>query len=213
VNDDSERLFCLNSVLRINADNAAAQRGAEMLRKQGVFPAVPVYPAPSRSTSVQDFTSKQGPTPNSARANSAATPWTQTESAPVAASASQQQPNYETDWKKQELSGYFQYAVMELASNKSRQAVEKLLVDRGASPEVAKTGVDDARYAVRKLRGEKYKKRMTRGLLWTVAGVVITCGTYAFASELGGKYYLFYGAIIFGFIDFVVGLIGWVANG
>jgi hypothetical protein len=162
---------------------------------------------------VQEFTSKQGPTPKPARANFATTTWTQTESAPVAASASQQQPSYETDWKKQELSGYFQYAVMELARNKSRQAVEKLLVDRGASPEVAKTIVNDARYAVKNLRGEKYKKRMTRGFLWTVAGVVITWGTYAFASELGGKYYLFYGAIIFGFIDFVVGLIGWVASG
>jgi hypothetical protein len=53
---------------------------------------------------------------------------------------------------------------------------------------------------------------MTRGLLWTVAGVVITCATFYFADSLGGKFVLFYGAIIFGVIDFVVGLVGWIVN-
>ena len=124
-----------------------------------------------------------------------------------------QQTSYETDWQKQELSGLFKYAVMELANNKSRQVVEKILVGQGASLETAKTVVKDAQYAVKKLRREKYKKRMTRGLLWTVVGVVITCGTYTFADSLGGKYVLFYGAIIFGLIDFVAGFIGWLFNG
>ena len=34
VNDDSERLFCLDTVLRINSDNTAAQRGAALLRQK-----------------------------------------------------------------------------------------------------------------------------------------------------------------------------------
>jgi hypothetical protein len=33
-----------------------------------------------------------------------------------------------------------------------------------------------------------------------------------FASELGGKYFVLYGAIIAGFIDFIIGLIGFLAN-
>ena len=213
VNDDSERLFCLNNVLRINSDNEAAKRGAAILSQKGIFPAMPVYPEPQRMAPVQDYTPKQIPSSKSSQVNSATPTWTQTVFAPVTTSRPQQQPSYETDWQKQELSGFFQYAVMELASNKPHQAVEKLLVGRGASLETAKTVVKDAQYAVKKARREKYKKRMTRGLLWTVVGVVITCGTLAFSDVLGGKYVLFYGAIIFGFIDFVVGLIGWLVNG
>ena len=62
---------------------------------------------------------------------------------------------------------------------------------------------------LKKARGEKYRKRMTRGALWTLAGIILTCGSYVFASEAGGSYVLCGGAIIFGLIDFVAGLIGW----
>jgi hypothetical protein len=210
VNDDSERLFCLNNVLKINSDNTTAQRGAEMLRQKGVFPAVPVYP---ESQQRQDFTSRQISSPKPTQVSFPSFTRNQTASAPVAVVAKSPHSSYETDWKKQELSGLFQYAVMELASNKSRQVVEKLLVGRGASPETAKTVVMDAQYAVKKAQREKYKKRMTRGFLWSVAGVVITCGTYVFADSLGGRYYLFYGAVIFGLIDLVAGFIGWLFNG
>jgi len=213
VNDDSERLFCLDSVLRINSNNTAAQRGAAMLRQKGVFPAVPIYTEPQRMTSAQASASKNIPSPISSQVNFESPVRTQTTSVPITKSTPPQQISYETDWKKQELSGFFQYAVMEMASNKPHQAIEKLLVGRGASLEMAKTIVKDAQYAVKKARREKYKKRMTRGLLWTIAGTVITCGTFVFASELSGRFVLLYGAIIFGFIDFIIGLIGWLSNG
>jgi hypothetical protein len=210
VNEDSERLFCLNNVLKINTNNEAARRGAAMLRQNGVFPAVPVYPEPQQR---QDLTSKQAQSPKPSQENFPSFTRNQTPPVPVTIAVSPQQPSYETDQKKHELSGFFQYAVMELASKKPRQVVEKLLVGQGASPETARTVVMDAQYAVKKAQREKYKKRMTRGLLWTIAGIVITCGTFAISDSLGGRYYLFYGAIIFGLIDFVVGLIGWIVNG
>ena len=53
VNDDSERLFCLDNVLRANINNAVAQRAAAMLRQKGIFPAVPIYPEPQRVDSVR----------------------------------------------------------------------------------------------------------------------------------------------------------------
>jgi hypothetical protein len=213
VNDDPERLFCLGNVLRINPNNATAQRGAEMLRQKGVFPAVPVYPEPPKSASMQVSAPKNSPAPKSSQVNSVPPVRTQTKSVSSTKSIAPQQPGYETDWKKQELSGFFQFAVMELSNGKSHQAVEKLVVGRGASPQTAKTVVQDAEYVVRKGRREKYKKRMTRGFLWTAAGIVITCGTFVFASELGGKFVVVYGAIIYGFIDFIVGLVGWLSNG
>jgi hypothetical protein len=210
VNDDSERLFCLNNVLRINSDNTTAQRGAEMLRQKGIFPAVPVYPEPQWR---QDFTSKQAPSPKPSQVNFPSSTRNQTSSAHVKIVAPPQQPSYETDWKKQELSGFYQYAAMELASNKSHREVEKLLVGRGASPETARMVVKDAQYAVKKLRREKHKKRMTSGFLMIIVGMVLTCGSYAIADSFNGRYFLFYGAIFVGLINLVVGFIGWLVNG
>jgi hypothetical protein len=134
-------------------------------------------------------------------------------SAAVKPSAPPGQSVFDSELKKQELSGLFQYAALELAGNKAPQAVEQSLVSRGASLETAKKLVKDAGQAVKKTRQDKYKKRMTRGLILTILGAVITCGTYIFANELGGNYVLCYGAIIFGVIDFVIGLVGWIANG
>jgi hypothetical protein len=187
-----------------------AQRGAEMLRQKGIFPAVPVYPEPQRG---QGFTPNQAPPPKSSQVNLPSATRNQPPPVPVTYAAPPPKPSYETDWQKQELSGFYQYAAMELASNKSHREVEKLLVGRGASPETARTVVTDAQYAVKKLRREKYKKRMTRGFLWTVVGIIITCGSYALVADQGGRYVIFYGAIIVGLIDFVVGLIGWLVNG
>lgn len=214
VDDDSERLFCLDNVLRINAHHPAAQRGAAMLRQKGIFPAMPIYPEPKKNALIeQDFSSKEIPSPEPYETDLATPTWAQTTPASSDTSKSQPQSNYESERKKEQLSGLFQYAVMELSSNKPDKVVEKLLVDQSASPETAKTMIQDARYLIRKGHRAKYKKRMTRGFLVIIVGIVLTCGTYAFAYNFGGSYFLFYGAIIYGLIDFAIGLIGWLANG
>ncbi|MCK6585268.1 MAG: hypothetical protein L6Q49_19385 [Anaerolineales bacterium] len=63
----------------------------------------------------------------------------------------------------------------------------------------------------RSLLAEKYRKQMNRGLLWAVAGTVITILSYSSAasSPAGGTYYICWGAILFGIIDFLVGYISW----
>ena len=200
VNDDSERLFCLNNVLRINSDNMTAKRGADMLRQKGVFPAVPVYPTYQKTASMQDFPAKQPPFSKSFEGNS---------SLPVATTTS----SHESDWQRQDLSGLFQYAAMELAAKKPRQEIEKSLMSRGASLETAKTLVKDAQYAVKKARGGKYKKQMTSGLGLIIVGLVLTCGSYAIADSFNGRYFLFYGAVFVGLINLVIGFFGWLVNG
>lgn len=204
VSDDSERLFCLDNVLRINPNHEVANRGAAMLRQKGVFPSVPVYPEAQKAA--------QGYTPRPSQVTSAAPVRTPAASAPVVTSRPQQPPNDETDWKKQEFLGFFQYAAEQLALKNSPKNVEKLLIGRGVSPDIAKTIVKEAQGAVRKMRCEKYKKRMLRGLALTIVGAIITCVTYVFADSLGGKFVFFYGAIIFGGIDFVAGFFGWLYN-
>ncbi|TET84798.1 MAG: hypothetical protein E3J37_03060 [Anaerolineales bacterium] len=56
---------------------------------------------------------------------------------------------------------------------------------------------------------EKNKNRIIRGLVWTIAGIAITWGSYM-ASEEGGTYLICGGAVIFGIIDLLAGLFGWL---
>jgi hypothetical protein len=58
----------------------------------------------------------------------------------------------------------------------------------------------------------KYKRRMVYGVLWTVGGTVVTVGTLLSAASRsgGGTYFIAWGAIIFGIVDFIRGLVGWL---
>lgn len=53
------------------------------------------------------------------------------------------------------------------------------------------------------------RRRMLSGLLWCVGGLAITSASYWFA-DAGGKFSVFYGAVIYGIYDFLVGLVGWL---
>ena len=108
VNDDAERLFCLDNVLKINSGNSAAQRGAAMLRQKGVFPAVPVYPGTQHTKTGQDFTHKPASLPKSAPLNFGAPVRSQAAPSPVKTLAPQPQSSFEADSKKRERSGWFQ---------------------------------------------------------------------------------------------------------
>ncbi len=108
----------------------------------------------------------------------------------------------------------------DLDSGKNQGAIVKQLTKQGWSKEAAQQFVanvarelDEYRKspAGRMALANRYRGRMIRGLLWTVAGIVITAVTYNMAvSEGGGAYYICWGAILFGFIDFLIGLVGWL---
>ncbi len=57
------------------------------------------------------------------------------------------------------------------------------------------------------------KKNLVRGLLWLVGGILVTAVTYSMAasSSTGGTYFVAWGAIIFGGIQFVKGLISYLS--
>ena len=97
-----------------------------------------------------------------------------------------------------------------MVNKQDPKVIVKELAGRGAAPGHADKIVAETQEVLKKARGEKYKKRMTRGLLWTIAGIIITCASLGFADQLGGQYILCYGAIIFGVIDFLAGLFGWI---
>ena len=58
----------------------------------------------------------------------------------------------------------------------------------------------------------KYFRKMIFGALWAVGGTIATVFSYSLATGGGGKYFIFWGAILFGLIDCIVGFSGWVTN-
>ena len=219
VDADSERLYCLNYVLRLNPNNVFAQRGAAALRDKAVLPASPSSPVPVQNTSPVATPPKPVPAAPALSTNPSAPmpgPKLNLQQASVVSPQRQVQPSASAPAKppmsKQEALGLYRYAAGELARNSPPLLVEKLLVSQGTSPEFAHRVVAETNQALKKARRTKSKKRMIRGSLWTVGGIIVTALTYAFASQLGGTYFIFYGAIIFGLIDFFVGLAGWTAD-
>ncbi|HUA62091.1 MAG TPA: hypothetical protein VML19_25260 [Verrucomicrobiae bacterium] len=49
-------------------------------------------------------------------------------------------------------------------------------------------------------------KNLTAGALWCVGGLIVTIATYAAASDGGGTYFIMWGPVIFGAIQFFKGL-------
>lgn len=210
VNNDSERLYCLENTLRINPDNAAAQKGTSVLRQKGFSPSIPVYPKHPKTETKQDFTM---PPVSSAKPAREEYSFPKETKVATSASISKSSFSFDSDREKKNLSSYFQYAMLELSSEKPRQEVEKILVSRGASPEDAKNIVADARYAIKKGRREVHKKRMKNGLIMTAMGIGATFISLFLSLNFGGTTSLvFYGLIITGAITFSIGLIGWLVN-
>jgi hypothetical protein len=60
----------------------------------------------------------------------------------------------------------------------------------------------------------RHVRRMIFGLLWFAGGTVVTLGTYISAAQNpnGGHYFIAWGAILFGALDFFVGLNGWMKH-
>lgn len=60
----------------------------------------------------------------------------------------------------------------------------------------------------------RHMKNALLGLMWCVGGSVVTFYTYqqAMANPMGGKYLVAWGAVVFGFFQFVSGLTGLITN-
>lgn len=56
------------------------------------------------------------------------------------------------------------------------------------------------------------KRKMLSGMLWAIGGCLVTVITYSMASNAGGRYFVVYGAIVWGVINFFIGLSMWLKN-
>jgi DNA-directed RNA polymerase subunit RPC12/RpoP len=109
----------------------------------------------------------------------------------------------------------------DLADGKSKEEIVKELVKKKWPEESAVQFVNAVEKGVtqfgewtdeRQELAKHYSRHMLYGVLWMVGGIVVTAATYSAASSSagGGTYIVAWGAILFGFIDFMRGLFGWL---
>jgi hypothetical protein len=107
----------------------------------------------------------------------------------------------------------------QLSHGVKKETIVKQLVKQNISEEVAISLVESVERAINQYKespegqavmSKKYGRQMLYGVLWAVGGTLVTIFTYSAASSGGGTYVIAWGAIIFGIVDFIRGLIGWL---
>ncbi len=103
------------------------------------------------------------------------------------------------------------YAAELMRSGKSNQDIVEALKERGLDAESAEVVVRNLHDARAKEKVEQGQKNMGLGALWCIGGLVVTGATYGAASG-GGSYVVAWGAVVFGGIQFLHGLIQYTSD-
>lgn len=94
---------------------------------------------------------------------------------------------------------YYNYAAnLLLNENKSAYETKAKLVEQGLSSEIAGLIVENVEIQIHEAKSEKARKDMIYGALWFCGGTILT------VADIG---FIFWGAILFGGIQFFKGLI------
>ena len=108
--------------------------------------------------------------------------------------------------QEQYIQAVYEHAADLMRSGMKDQDIVNNLVEQGLDSESATAVVNN----LDQMRNEQVraqgKKNMAFGALWAVGGTVVTAATYSAASG-GGTYVVAWGAIVFGAIQFIQGLV------
>lgn len=119
------------------------------------------------------------------------------------AEASEQEPSDE-----QFVEAIYGFAAEEMKNGVPADQIVTKLIDKGLDQESAGTVVSNLARVRSKALAEAGQKNMLYGALWCIGGIVVTALSYTVASGSGGgKYVLAWGAIAFGAIQFIRGLV------
>jgi hypothetical protein len=91
--------------------------------------------------------------------------------------------------------------------DKNWYEVKEALMARGVDEQQATTIIDNVESEIAEAHKAKANKDMLWGAVWCVGGIIVTAATYSAASNGGGRYFVAWGAILFGGIQFIKGVI------
>jgi hypothetical protein len=98
----------------------------------------------------------------------------------------------------------YEYAAnMMIKEKKSAYETKQAIIKQGLPNEMASVVVDK----ISEAKSTKANKDMIYGALWCIGGTIVTIVTYSSASNGGGRYVVAWGAIVFGAIQFIKGLV------
>lgn len=101
----------------------------------------------------------------------------------------------------------YQYTINKMANNGvSATQMKEDLINQGLTADDADIVVNKVSQMIKESKKENGKKDMLYGALWCIGGIVVTAITYSAASG-GGTYIVAWGAIFWGAIQFIKGLI------
>lgn len=89
---------------------------------------------------------------------------------------------------------------------KSNSETKQALIEEGIDEESAAVIVDNLITEIGEAKKEAANKDMLWGAVWCIGGIIVTAVTYSNASG-GGTYVVAWGAILFGAIQFLKGLV------
>lgn len=112
-----------------------------------------------------------------------------------------------TNEQQEEVNKAYNFAANLIVNeNKSANEAKKILISNGFNEEIAEIVVNNLDEEIKIEKKEKAKKDMLHGALWCIGGIALTAITYSAASVNGGSYFITWGAIIFGGIQFFKGV-------
>lgn len=107
----------------------------------------------------------------------------------------------------------FNYAADQIVNKKTDdELVKKELIAKGFQEEDADKIIYNIHFQVEseiEERKHKAKNNMIYGALWCIGGIIVTAISYSSVSSGGGQYVITWGAIVFGGIQFFMGLINY----
>ena len=101
----------------------------------------------------------------------------------------------------------YEYAANHMVKEK-KSAIEtkNALIAQGLDEESASVVVANLEQQIKQAKKERANKDMLYGALWCIGGIIVTAITYSAASG-GGTYVIAWGAILFGAIQFIKGVV------
>jgi hypothetical protein len=126
--------------------------------------------------------------------------------------------------QKRELQETSQAVALKLARGVSKEKIVAKLMKQGWLRDKAMAFVNDTEQRINEILGspekrreqaQEYGQQVLHGFLWMAGGVMVSVVTYAMASSSpsGGVYVVAWGAILFGLIKAIRGLVGGMKYG
>ncbi len=111
--------------------------------------------------------------------------------------------------QEETASKIYQYAFKLRDQGKTKDEIKQDLIMHGIDESTAEaiSGNIEEHYAnYTNIKKKTAEKNILYGGLWCAGGIIITAVTYSAASDDGGHYFIAWGAIIFGAIQFFRGV-------